>query len=189
MPGYNIQVPGGVSSYEAFFPQVMPPLCLEGTVIWDRRWTYQRRSPDTVPQWDQTFISTGAWWPMMSSGAFNDPADAYGPFMNDLLGEQVRDFAGWECGLGGSKSAKYIMGQCKTPAGNPVPGAVVKAFRTSDQVWEGTAIACDDKGYYEIVCPNFPNDAHFATAFVDSVPDLAGMTTNTLIPTWRDGSV
>jgi len=185
MPGYHIGVPSGVAGFEAFY-QTMPKQCQEDTVIWDRRWCYQRRSPDTFPQWDQTFISTGAWWPMMKSGAFSDPvAPAF--FSEDTVGFMCGAFSGWECGLGGSQSRKFIMGQCKQVNGNPYGGARVYGYRTSDGLPVGY-IDADDKGRYELGCPNTPSDAHFLVARAAGSPEYVGVTVNNLLPTWRDGT-
>jgi hypothetical protein len=186
MPGYFIQVPGGVVSTEAYY-QTMPKPCQEDTVIWDRRWCYQRRSPDTVPQWDQTFVSTGAWWPMLKSGAFNDPADPYTFMEGDYPGIGSGQYAGWEYGLGGSQSRKFIMGQCKQVSGDPFGGAEVQAYRTSDDLYAGNGYA-DDKGRYEVGVPNTPNDAHYLVAYSAGIPAYAGTTVNTIVPTWRDGT-
>jgi hypothetical protein len=187
MPGCFRQVPGGVAGYESFFPQVIPPLCLEGTIMWDRRWQYQRRSPDNVPQWDFTFLSTGTWWPMMSSGAFSDPAIPSGFFMEELLGDLARNFEPWQYGMGGSQSRKFIMGQCKQPSGDPFGGARVYGYRTSDTLPIGYVDA-DDKGRYELGCPNTPSDAHFLVARASGSPEYVGVTVNTIVPTWRDGT-
>lgn len=187
MPGCFRQVPGGVASYEAFYPQTLPRTCLEDTVIWDRRWCYQRRSPDTHPQWDQGFIATGCWWPMVKSGAFNDPAAAYTFLEGDYPGLGSGQFAGWEYGLGGSQSRKYIMGQCKDSVGNPVPGAKVTAYRTSDGFIAGVGYA-DGNGYFEVPCPNTPSDNHFLLAYVSGSPPYEGVTVLNLVPTWRDGT-
>lgn len=186
MPGCFRQVPGGVVSFEAYYPQTMPKTCLEDTVLWDRRWCYQRRSPDTFPQWDQTFISTGCWWPMLKSGAFSDPTTP-SFFSEDTNGFMCGAFAAWEYGLGGSKSSKYIMGQCKQVSGDPYGGATVYGYRASDGLIIGN-VSADDKGYYELMCPNTPTDAHFLVARGASNTYI-GSTVPTLIPTWRDGSV
>lgn len=187
MPGCFLQVPGGVVSFEAYYPQTMPKPCLEDTVIWDRRWCYQRRSPDTVPQWDQTFISTGAWWPMIRSGGFGgDPTNPVF-FSDDTLGFSCGAFAAWEYGLGGSQSRKFITGKTKNASGDAIVGAVVQGFRTSDDMYIGET-ASNDKGIYELGCPNTPTDQHYLVAYYAS-GNLAGTTVNTLVPKWRDGTV
>lgn len=185
MPGHHRQVPGGVAGFEAFY-QTMPRQCREESTLWDRRWTYQRRSPDTVPQWDQTFIATGAWWPMLKSGGWGGNPASPVFFSDDSGGHCAGAFAAWEYGLGGSQSQKYIMGVCKNANGDPLGGAVVQGFRTSDDRFIGQ-IECDDKGRYELGCPQTPNVQHYLVAYYAS-GNLAGSTVNTLVPTWRDGT-
>lgn len=187
MPGCHRGVPGGVAGFESFYPQAMPKHCLEETVLWGHQWCYQRRGPDTVPQGDQTFISTGAWWPMNKSGILGgDPASP--SFFNDnMIGLGSGRYAAWECGLGGSQTRKFIMGQCKQASGDPYPGARVYGYRTSDGRPIGY-IDADDKGRYELGCPDTPSDAHFLVARASGSPEYVGVTVNNLLPTWRDGT-
>lgn len=182
MPGYRQQVPGGVASYEAYI-QTMPPWAREETILWDRRWTYQRRSPDNAPQWDYSFLATGAWWPMVGSGAYSDPGASGGFFGGDSPGFHAGSFDGWHFGLGGSQTQKYIVGICKDQNGTPLPGAVVQGFRTSDDMFVGET-ACNAQGTYELNCPQTPNDQHYLVAYYAS-GNLAGTTVNTLVPAWR----
>jgi hypothetical protein len=165
----------------------MPKSCLEDTVLWDRRWCYQRRSPDTVPQWDQTFIATGAWWPMMKSGGRGGDPTTPVFFSDDTKGMMAGAFEPWAYGLGGSQTRKFIMGQCKQTSGDPFGGARVYGYRTSDCLPIGFVDA-DDKGRYELGCPLTPSDAHFLVARAAASPEYAGVTVNNLVPTWRDGT-
>jgi hypothetical protein len=79
------------------------------------------------------------------------------------------------------------MGQCKDGIGNPIGGAVVAGFITATNECVGVT-ATDDQGRYELGCPKSPGDQHYLVAYVDSSPDLAGTTVNTLVPTNRDGT-
>lgn len=185
MPGFLRQVPGGVAGYEAFI-QTMPPPCREESVLSDRRWTYQRRSPDTFPQWDQTFIVAGAWWPMIKSGAFGGNPNQVVFFSDDTLGAMSGAWAAWEYGLGGNQSMKYIMGKCQDSGGNALGGAVVQGFRTSNDMFV-METRCDDQGLFELGCPQTPTDQHYLVAYYAS-GNLAGTTVNTLTATWRDGT-
>lgn len=108
-------------------------------------------------------------------------------FSDDTMGMMCGAFSAWEYGLGGSQSRKFIMGQCKQVSGDPYGGAVVYGFRSSDGLPIGS-VASDDKGRYELGCPNTPNDAHFLVARAAAAPEYAGVTVNNIVPTWRDGT-
>ena len=90
-------------------------------------------------------------------------------------------------GLGGNASRKHIMGQCKNAAGDPVGGAVVRGYRTSDDLFVGETTT-DSNGRYELGCPNTPTDQHRLVAYYSGGTVLAGTTVNTLVPTQRDGT-
>ena len=179
MPGaFNLGLPGGPAGIEAFYPQCFPKSCAEDSLLWERRWCYQRRSPMITSQWDDSFISAGAYWPMIRSGAMSGEDTLLKPF----------EFSNWEYGLGGSKSSKYIMGLVRDSLGNPLGGAIIKGFRTSDDVEVGIETTANDTGYFEVMCPYSPNDNHYLLGYYPTGP-LAGSTINTLVPTWRDGTV
>lgn len=123
----------------------------------------------------------------MKSWAIADPAAALTFFEADQPGLGSGQFAGWEYGLGGSQSRKFIMGQCKQVSGDPYGGARVYGYRTSDGLPIGYVDA-DGNGRYELGCPQTPNDAHFLVARASGSPEYVGVTVNNLLPTWRDGT-
>jgi len=46
-------------------------------------------------------------------------------------------------------------------------------------------VEADDKGLYELGCPQTPNDYHYLVAYYAS-GNLAGTTVNTILPKWRN---
>lgn len=74
-------------------------------------------------------------------------------------------------------------------AGAFVPGAIVKAFRTLDDVnnsliadtREGPAVTVAADGSFIVSVPN--GDAHYLVGYFTGPPDLAGTTVNTLVGT------
>jgi hypothetical protein len=96
-------------------------------------------------------------------------------------------FEAWQFGNPGSAPPKYIMGQVLNASSVPISGAIVRGFRTSDNLYIGQTVSGTD-GRYGLSCPNTPNDAHYLVAYVDAATDLTGATVNTLVPTYVDGS-
>lgn len=184
----NIGLVGGPAGIEAFFSQCLPNNVLENTDLWGGVWQWQFRSATTFFQWDFSFNLSDVVWPMMHSGAFNDPGGAYGFFMCDQATDCIGgDWEPWHYGMGGSMSSKYVMGQCLNSIGNPTPYAVVQGFVTATDGYVGE-IMSDDKGYYEVRCPQTPSNQHYMVAYLSGSPDITGATVNTLVPTFRDGS-
>lgn len=189
MPGRFLQVPGGVVSYEAYYQGTLAPNQKEQSTHWSNRWAYEDRSQKLNAVfgygWEEP---TDAWWPA-TPGALNDPA-APTYLIDGNSGQNTFSpgpFEPWNYGAGGSRSSKYIMGQCKDSLGNALGGCVVKCFRTSDDVEVGIEAQTDDKGFFEIMCPNSPADQHYLVAYYQSGL-LAGATINTIVPKWRDGT-
>jgi hypothetical protein len=191
MPGRFLQVPGGPVGYEAFYPGTLSPNQKEQSTLWTDRWNYEGRNQKLLATFGFTFDMNDAWWPACSGG-MDDPADPSGRcwLVQGNQGQSNMNagpFEPWNYGLGGSRSSKYIMGQCKDSLGNVLGGAVVQCFRTSDDLFIGE-IGADDKGYFEIPCPNTPTDQHYLVGYYASGL-LAGTTVNTIVPKWRDGTV
>ncbi|NVN88938.1 MAG: hypothetical protein HXX15_22930, partial [Rhodopseudomonas sp.] len=80
----------------------------------------------------------------------------------------------------GSTRPWFIRGTCKDSGGNPLGGAAVQCFRTSDDLFV-SQVGCDDRGQYEVPTP-YPGVAHYLVAQYAS-GSLAGSTVDTLIPT------
>jgi hypothetical protein len=188
MPGRFLQVPGGVAGYESFYPGTLSPNQKEASRLWTVNWSYEDRSQKLYAFFGYGWDATATVWPACS-GVMDDPA-APTWLVGGNQGQSDMNpgpFEPWNYGAGGSHSSKYIMGQCQDQNSNPLGGTIVQGFRTSDDMYIGE-IACDDKGYYELACPNTPNDNHYLVAYYAS-GNLAGTTVNTLVPTWRDGTV
>jgi hypothetical protein len=114
----------------------------------------------------------------------DDPGAALGFFGSDSPGFHAGSYDAWHYGLGGSQTRKFIRGVCKNQAGDVLTGAVVQGFRTADDWYIGQA-ETNDKGEYELGCPQTPTDQHYLVAYYAS-GNLAGTTVNTLLPKWRD---
>ncbi len=163
-------------------PRYVSMLCTLRT-YW---WTWQHRGLATHGDDFGHGVLHGRW--PSKSGFLNDPAAPSSLMLDqNLNGGGSYLYSPWIYGDGGCQSTKMIMGRCLNSVGSPVGGAVVKGFRTSDHLYVGQTVS-DGLGYYELACPNTPNNAHFLTAYVDSSPDLGGRSVDTLIPTNRDGT-
>jgi hypothetical protein len=86
----------------------------------------------------------------------------------------------------GSQGLKFIMGRVADSSGNPIGGAVVRGFRSSNNMFVRETKS-DSNGMYELGT-EFAGEQHYLVAYVSGSPDIAGTTVNTLVPTNRDGS-
>ena len=175
----------GTSSMEAMIQRDVR-LLGDDTTLWRPYWTNGLRGPTTQPQYGWSW-GVG-WWPN-SSGFYNDPSTpSCLMFERNQQGGLPTPFEPNHYGNPGCASTKFIIGTCKDSNGNPLGGSIVQGFRTSDDMYIGDT-GTDDNGRYELRCPNTPTDQHYLVAYYDSGTDLAGTTVNTLVPTWRDGTV
>lgn len=137
-------------------------------------WSYQKRGPASLrdqygyfPLWPVSRISSG------------DPSvPGVVP-----IGMDICEGGQYEVSMFGESSIQRVLrfrGRCFDAGTNPVPGAVVQVFRTSDDLFVGQCV-CDDGGYYDIGTP-FSTDAHYLVAYKPGSPDIAGTTVNTLTP-------
>lgn len=92
----------------------------------------------------------------------------------------------WARGYAGARGGKFILGRVKDAGGNGIPGVVVQAFRTSDDLFV-EEVTTDNSGYYCVGTP-YEGVAHYLVAYEDSGSDRMGTTVNTLIPTNIDGT-
>jgi hypothetical protein len=87
----------------------------------------------------------------------------------------------------GTQSIKFILGQCVDGSGNPAAGAVVQAFRTSDDAFAGEVNSTATDGQFIVPTP-FVGANHYLVAYKPGSPDIGGTTVNTLVPTNIDGT-
>jgi len=184
MPGSLQAVPGTNTIYATMQATIPRPMA-EDCDLWDVRFAMRSQLPRATPERGWSFL--GGRWPA-SSGFISDPAYPCSLMLNgDLASGPDADFEPRNVLGVGNASAKYIMGQCKRATGEALAGATIQCFRTADDALESEAISADD-GRFECVCPKDPTGAHYLVAYYAS-GNLAGTTVNTLIPTWRDGTV
>jgi hypothetical protein len=93
----------------------------------------------------------------------------------------------YSCDGPGQQSLKFIKGLCVDTNDAPLSGAVLQAFRTSDDAFGGYEVQSLTDGSYDLAT-NFPGVAHYVVAYLTGSPDRAGTTVNTLVPANIDGT-
>lgn len=135
-------------------------------------WGYQDRGPQalawqwaTIQMWPQSgFLSGNPSVPLCLFGQDAAQMDYYEP---------------WNLGISGHNTPYFLQGTCKDSLGNILGGAIVQAFITSTDAFDGQT-TCDDRGVFQVPC--FSTEAHYLVAYYPGAPDKAGSTVNTLIP-------
>ena len=110
-------------------------------------------------------------------------AGADGGFADLSVSDPYEPFS---CDGEGTQTLKFIKGQCVDASGNVAAGAIVQAFRTSDDAFAGQVNANSTDGRFDVPTP-YPGVAHYLVAYKPGAPDIGGTTVNTLIPTGIDG--
>jgi hypothetical protein len=89
----------------------------------------------------------------------------------------------------GTQTVKFINGSTVDSADAAVANAEVQAFRTSDDVYMGSAFSKLDGSYQVGLNQNGGTTANcYLVAYKAGSPDIAGTTVNTLTPTNIDGT-
>jgi len=137
-----------------------------------RNFGYRNRGPQAI-SWE--------WGPMNSwpkSGFMSgDPSVPLCALSQDA--QQSDSYGPWNLGISGHQRPYFIRGTCKDSGGNPLGGAVVQCFRTSDDLYV-SEVACDDRGVYEVGTPYIGVDHYLVALYASG--NLAGSTVNTLRP-------
>jgi hypothetical protein len=142
------------------------------------RWSYQQRSP-------KTWKDRNRWDSLWSFGCRVGGGDleGYGP-----SGMTLADvFEPYSCDGEGTQTLKWIKGQCVDASGNASAGAIVQAFRTSDDAFAGEVNANSTDGTFDVPTP-YVGANHYLVAYKPGSPDIGGTTVNTLQPTNIDGT-
>lgn len=142
--------------YDLFLPQ--------------NNWSWDGRHPTVCRNLGAAWV--GFWTPPALTFAFNSQS-ANLPVSGA--------WAPWSPGESGYCRLAYFQGTCRDANGATVSGAVVIAFRTSDNMEAGSATSNSD-GTYSVGTP-FLGVAHYILAYLDTATDLTGSTVNTLVPT------
>lgn len=111
------------------------------------------------------------------SGGLGSGAD--GGFADLSVSDPYEPFS---CDGEGTQTLKFIKGQCVDASGNVAAGAIVQAFRTSDDAFAGQVNANSTDGHFDVPTP-FPGVNHYLVAYKPGSPDIGGTTVNTLVPT------
>lgn len=151
-----------------------------------------------LPKWDRggarspkTWKDPNRWYSLWSFGCrvgYGTPAGSDGAAPvggRDMAGVDL--FEPFSCDGPGNQSLKFIKGLCVDTTDAPLSGAVVHAFRTSDDAFAGYEVESRTDGSYDLAT-NFPGVAHYVVAYLPGSPDRAGTTVNTLIPANIDGT-
>jgi hypothetical protein len=143
------------------------------------RWQWQCRSPKT---WRDRNRFDSLWsFGCRMSGGLGSGAD--GGFANLSVSDPFEPFS---CDGEGTQTLKFIKGQCVDASGNVAAGAVVQAFRTSNDAFAGEVNSNSTDGRFDVPSP-YPGVAHYLVAYKPGSPDIGGTTVNTLVPTGIDG--
>jgi hypothetical protein len=146
------------------------------------RWSYQQRAPKTWKDRNQ-------WVSLWSFGCrigYGLPSGNDGVSSNrDLTAADL--FEPYSCDGEGTQTLKFIKGLCVDASDVAIPGAVVQAFRTSDDAFAGYEVQSREDGSYDLAT-NFPGVNHYLVAYIAGSPDRAGTTANTLVPANIDGT-
>lgn len=81
--------------------------------------------------------------------------------------------------VSGCNGRLAFVGTTRDEYGSPLPGCVVKVFRTSDDSLQ-SQVTSDDNGVYTITTPFA--DSHYLIVYKAGPPDICGTTVNTLAP-------
>lgn len=131
-------------------------------------WSWENRHP-TVCR-----TQGGAWVGLWTAPVSSPNSNSFGLPVSG-------GWSPWVHGESGYVRLAFFTGTCRDINGNTVSGAVLTAFRTSDNAVGGTTVA-DSNGVYQLGTI-FPGVAHYIVAYLDTTTDLVGTTVNTLIPT------
>ena len=147
------------------------------------------------PRWDRggsrspkTWRDPNRWYSLWSFGCRvsagapigSDGAGWYDLSMKDL-------YEPYSCDGEGTRSLKFLKGQCVDASDVAISGANVQSFRTSDDAFAGYEVQSRTDGSYDLPT-NFPGVNHYVVAYIAGSPDRAGTTANTLVPTNIDGT-
>lgn len=155
--------------------------------------SHQRAFTDQYePKWDRggarspkTWRDQNRWDSLWSFGcrAGGGDLEGYCP-----IGLTVADvFEPYSCDGAGTQTLKWIKGQCVDASGNVAAGAIVQAFRTSDDAFAGEVNANSTDGRFDVPTP-YVGANHYLVAYKPGSPDQGGTTVNTLVPTNIDGT-
>lgn len=155
--------------------------------------SHQRAFTDQYePKWDRggarspkTWRDRNRWDSLWSFGcrAGGGDLEGYCPIgltVADVFEPYSRDGAG-------TQTLKWIKGQCVDSTGAVAAGAIVQAFRTSDDAFAGEVNANSTDGRFDVPTP-YVGANHYLVAYKPGSPDQGGTTVNTLVPTNIDGT-
>jgi hypothetical protein len=145
------------------------------------KWQWQARAPKSWKD-PQRWRSLWSFGCRVGIGA---PSGSDGVTCRDLA--QADLYEPYSCDGPGQQSLKFIKGLCVDTNDAPLSGAVLQAFRTSDDAFGGYEVQSLTDGSYDLAT-NFPGVAHYVVAYLTGSPDRAGTTVNTLVPANIDGT-
>lgn len=151
-------------------------------VLHSPRWQWQCRGPKT---WRDRNRFASLWsFGCRANGGNGSGQDGSAPIGRDLQAPDL--FEPYSCDGPGTQTLKFIKGQCVDASGNVAAGAIVQAFRTSDDQFAGEVNANAVDGSFDVPTP-FVGASHYLVAYKPGSPDIGGTTVNTLVPTGIDG--
>lgn len=96
-------------------------------------------------------------------------------------------FECFSCDGAGTQTTKFIKGQVVDASDVAVSGAIVAAYRTSDDAFGGFKVTSRDDGSFD--CPTQHGAVnHYLVAYKPGSPDVGGTTVNTLMAANVDGT-
>ena len=147
------------------------------------RWSWQARSPKTKLDRNR-FVSL---WSFGCRIGYGTPAGSDGASSFNRCMAASDPFEPYSCDGAGTQTIKWIKGQCVDSTGAVAAGAIVQAFRTSDDAFAGEVNANSTDGKFDVPTP-YVGANHYLVAYKPGSPDIGGTTVNTLVPTNIDGT-
>lgn len=147
------------------------------------RWQWQCRAP-------KTWKDKNRWYSLWSFGCRIGCGDANNDGAAPIGGRGLADpdlFEPFSCDGEGTQTLKFIKGMAVDTSDAGLSGAVLHAFRTSDDAFAGYEVESRTDGSYDLAT-NFPGVAHYVVAYLPGSPDRTGATVNTLVPANIDGT-
>jgi hypothetical protein len=151
---------------------------MAGAGLWDEdrsglhrgncNWHPRRRGEEVIGSYP--------FFKLWSSSGFSQDLASCGTDWN-----QSGAYEEMDSGYAGKRGDYFIKGQVLDENAVAQTGVSVKAFRSSDNQYAGSATS-DSNGYYMVPTP-YPGVAHFIVAYLDTAEDLVGTTVNNLMPT------
>lgn len=164
---------GMIDSYYSAGPMI------DDTILNRSNWAYLRRSV-------QNTLDITAWTSLWPRSA-NMGSDGTTPMIFGN-GQEGGDYFEPPSAVGfGTQSTKFLKGTTFDSTSAVLAGAIVQGFVTVTDIFVGQVTSNSD-GTFILPTANLASVQHYVVAYKSGSPDVAGTSSNTLLPTNIDGS-